>query len=313
MLRHKVIKGGRHHMFNLPDKTANEFKKIFETHRVQISAMDVFYQNIRMLNNKSKILDRDSYSEYVIGILNDIELVSSPIDAFIPEETEEPDEPDTSDEEAENAEGTEAEAEEEEDDDDSIFKINRSVPEYEKIKNRMTIDFIYEILPMTHPTVMKLKENPTLLETVVDDMFIYYCLFKYLDQISKIRLMMYSNTTPIIEYVVCNIDERAIKNHIVSKNINVDKCRKNADEIFFDPDLMIMHKFYVAGHEKDNIPSFDTSNLFMRLLNNITIKSDIYIILGIYTTLSFAMSDITNEKISDSPCIVYVRDVLSKI
>ena len=74
-----------------------------------------------------------------------------------------------------------------------------------------------------------------------------------------------------------------------------------------------MHKFYVKGHEKDNIRSFDTSNLLLRLLNNITIKSDIYIILGIYTTLSFAMSDITNEKISDSPCIVYVRDVLSKI
>ena len=166
---------------------------------------------------------------------------------------------------------------------------------------------------MTHPVVIKLKENNMLLETVVDDMFIYYCLFKYLDQISKIRLMMYSNTTPIIEYVVCNIDEKAIKNHLVSKNINVDKCREKAGEIFFDPDLMIMHKFYVKGHEKDNIRSFDTSNLFLRLLNNITIKSDIYIILGIYTTLSFAMSDITNEKISDSPCIVYVRDVLSKI
>ena len=288
-------------MFNLPDKTANEFKKLFETHRVQISAMDVFYQNIRMLNNKGKLLDRDSYSEYVLGILNDIELVSSPIDAFIPDVSDETDTP------AEN------DSTEEEDEDDSIFKINRSVPEYVKIKNRMTLDFIYEILPMTHPVVMKLKENNMLLETVVDDMFIYYCLFKYLDQISKIRLMMYSNTTPIIEYVVCNIDEKAIKNHLVSKNINVDKCREKAGEIFFDPDLMIMHKFYVKGHEKDNIRSFDTSNLFLRLLNNITIKSDIYIILGIYTTLSFAMSDITNEKISDSPCIAYVRDVLSKI
>ena len=288
-------------MFNLPDKTANEFKKLFETHRVQISAMDVFYQNIRMLNNKGKLLDRDSYSEYVLGILNDIELVSSPIDAFIPDVSDETDAP------------VENDSTEEEDEDDSIFKINRSVPEYVKIKNRMTLEFIYEILPMTHPVVMKLKENNMLLETVVDDMFIYYCLFKYLDQISKIRLMMYSNTTPIIEYVVCNIDEKAIKNHLVSKNINVDKCREKAGEIFFDPDLMIMHKFYVKGHEKDNIRSFDTSNLFLRLLNNITIKSDIYIILGIYTTLSFAMSDITNEKISDSPCIVYVRDVLSKI
>ena len=288
-------------MFNLPDKTANEFKKLFETHRVQISAMDVFYQNIRMLNNKGKLLDRDSYSEYVLGILNDIELVSSPIDAFIPDVSDETDAP------------VENDSTEEEDEDDSIFKINRSVPEYVKIKNRMTLEFIYEILPMTHPVVMKLKENNMLLETVVDDMFIYYCLFKYLDQISKIRLMMYSNTTPIIEYVVCNIDEKAIKNHLVSKNINVDKCREKAGEIFFDPDLMIMHKFYVKGHEKDNIRSFDTSNLLLRLLNNITIKSDIYIILGIYTTLSFAMSDITNEKISDSPCIAYVRDVLSKI
>ena len=112
-------------MFNLPDKTANEFKKLFETHRVQISAMDVFYQNIRMLNKKNKLLDRDSYSEYVLGILNDIELVTSPIDAFIP---------DVSDDETEEVNSVE---ENEKEDDDSIFKINRSVPEYEKIKNRM--------------------------------------------------------------------------------------------------------------------------------------------------------------------------------
>ena len=116
-------------MFNLPDKTANEFKKLFETHRVQISAMDVFYQNIRMLNNKGKLLDRDSYSEYVLGILNDIELVSSPIDAFIPDVPDETDTP------------VENDSTEEEDEDDSIFKINRSVPEYVKIK-KMLIQYL---------------------------------------------------------------------------------------------------------------------------------------------------------------------------
>lgn len=270
-------------MFKVPDKTINEFRSLFENHRIHISACNIFFQNIRMLNGRHKILDRETYQEYYQGILNDIELVTSPIDAFIPgDETVE-----------------------------DLFIVNQLVPEYEKIKNRVTLDDLYNTIPMTHKVCMTLKENPNLFTTVIDDIFIYFCLFKYLEQIDMIRLKTFSNMTDVIEYVVDNISYDDIKNYLVSRRINTEKYNSKCVDILFNPDVAHTQRFYSEPH--GDIPAFDVVNLMMRLTTNLVLKSDIYIILGIYMTLSFAISDISNDKIDESPCVKYVRDVLSKI
>lgn len=271
-------------MFRIPDGKKNEFKPLFDTHRLQIAACNVFYQNIRMLNNRHKILDRNAYKEYYHNIMADIELETSPIDAFVP----------CTDENSPD-----------------LFVVNQLVPEYERIKKRVTLDDIFETLPMTHEVHMKLKEDPTLLSTVVDDVFIYFCLFKYLSQIDMILLNIGSNITPIINYIVENISLRDVKDFICSRKINEEKYVKYCTDIFFNPDFSRVHKFYSDEH--GDIPVIDVTQLMMKLATNIDLKSDIYIVLAMYMTLWFAISDIVNEKADDSPCVKYVRDVLSKI
>ena len=51
----------------------------------------------------------------------------------------------------------------------------------------------------------------------------------------------------------------------------------------------------------------------MRLVTNMVVKTDIILILGVYLTIGFAMSDFNNDKAEDSPCAKYVREVLSKL
>lgn len=70
-------------MFKISDKTRNEFASLFETTEF-ISQHATFFQNIRMLNGRHKLLDRETFVEYFKNIVNDIDLESSPIDSFIP-------------------------------------------------------------------------------------------------------------------------------------------------------------------------------------------------------------------------------------
>ena len=270
-------------MFKISESNINDFKSLFENHRLHISACNIYFHTIRMINGHHKILDRETYKEYYHNILKDIELVTAPIDAFIPAD----------------------------DTVNDIFVINQLVPEYERIAKRVTLDDLYENIPVTHEVYMKLKENPNLLSTVVDDAFIYFCVYKYLDQIDNIRLRTYSNMTPIIEYVVKNITLNDIKSFLISRRINEDKYEKYCKDVLFNPDVAHTQTFYSTPH--GDIQSFDTINLMMRLASNIVIRSDIYIIIGIYLVMSFAISDIVNEKVDDSPCVQYVRDVISKI
>lgn len=277
-------------MFKIDSRTSNAFKNNFEKHRLHISTMNIFYSNIRLLNNRHKYLDRKTYKEYCHDLLKDIELVTSPIDAIVPCEDE------TS---------------------KDIFKMNQLVPEYEKISSIMTIDKLYEILPPTNDVHIKLKDNRNILTDVIDDIFIYFCVYKYLEQIDFIRLNTFDNMRPIIEYVVNNITEKDIKNFIVSKKLNEEKYSRYCSDIIFNIDFARTQKFYAGEIKKENInsdiPSIDVLNLMIKLATNIVVKSDIYIIIGIYLVLSSSISDIFNNNIDNSPCAQYVRDVLSKI
>ena len=278
-------------MFKISDGDRNEFSKLYENHRLYISSCNIFYHTIRMINGKSKLIDRNTYKEYFLNLLTDIELQTPPIDSFIPNDSEEVEE---------------------------IFVVNQIVPEYEKIKNRMTMDFFNNALPPANEVRLQVNEKPELMTTVLDDLFINYCIFKYLDQIEEIRLREMSNMTPVIEYVVNNISEKDIRAYMNTRRINTEKYEKYCQDILFNPDVMVTQKFYLSDDEnvkerRGDFPTFDVVNLMMRLATNIVCKSDIYIIIGIYLTMSFAVADITNQNIDGSPCAIYVRDVLSKI
>lgn len=272
-------------MFNIPNNTLMEFRDHFQTHKVNIAACNIFFQTIRMLNGRHKILDRKTYSDNFLNMLSDIELVTPPTDSFVP------------------TDGSS----------DELFTVNQLVPEYVEISKRIPMSLIESTFPATNDIVMKLKEDPNKLVTIHDDIFIYFCLFKYLDQIDMIRLNIFSNYTPVIEYIVENITLNDWKRYLVSKRINEEKYAKNCEDLLFNPDISATQKFYMADHADGKTPKMDVVNLIMRLVSNIVLKTDIYIILGVYLILSFAMADFNNDKSEDSPCAKYVCDVLSKI
>lgn len=273
-------------MFNVPQPKVNEFQKLYDNHRLMVSGCEVFFQNIRMLNGRHTIMDRNTFVENYKVFTSDIELQTSPIDAFIP-----------------NAE----------EDNKKLFLVNRDVPEYERIKNRITMEELKKTFNETHPIIMGLADGSVSYDDVIDDIFIYWCVFKYIEQIEGIRIQMFSNFTPVIEYIVTNIDIHDLKRYLISNKIRPEKIEKHSDTIFFGPDYDMICKFYLnEENEKNNIPVFDLDNLMQRLISNITLTSDIYIIIGMYLTASFAVADFKGTT-SDSPCCEYIRNTLAVI
>lgn len=285
-------------MFNVPQTKVNEFAKRFNGapaediigHRQLVTTSDIFFHNIRLLNGRHTILTRDDFVEYYELITSDIELVSHPIDTIVP---------------CENDKVPEGQKQ-------KLFTFNQTVPEYERIKNRVTLESIHRDLPATHHVVVALDKNEVTLENVVDDVFLYWLVFRYIKQIELTRLKMFSNFSPVVEYVVENIDLATLRRYLITDKVNDEKVEKHEDMLFFAPDYMQTCKFYMDAENADkNIPLFDLDNLVDRLLSNICLKSDIYIILAIYLAASYAMSDF-DRKI-DSPCVNFVRNVLSYI
>ena len=288
-------------MFNIIGKQREEYYKLYEGHRMNISATNVYFQNIRLLNTyKTELISRDDFKEYYKTILDDIKNVSSPIDCLIPNEEklpgEDSDDPDVNIEVPDNY---------------KLFIVNQLVPEYKEISARIKADKLEDVFPLDHPARMAYLENPEKIEQIIEETFIHWLVFKYLETIETLHINTFSNFTPVIEWTVQNIDEKTLKNFLVSKNVNMDKVRSKTHEFIFKPDLSRMKKFYDEDHGE--FKSIDIVSLIHRLVSNIVVKSDIYIITAIYLTLSFAMTDIYNNNVEDSPCAKYVRDVLSKI
>lgn len=274
-------------MITIPNKMLEEFSGRFRTHRANIAACNIYYQTMILLNRKkSNIVTRETYEKDFLNALSDIELVTPPTDAFIP-----------------NDEGSSK---------DDIFIINQLAAEYIEITKRMPLSLIEETYGPTNALVILLKNDPKNVEKFHDDLFLHFMLFKYLDQIDIIRLNIFSNYTPIIEYIVENVTLTQWKTYMASNKVNEEKYAKNCEDIMFNPDISAVHKYYKNATDED-IPKFDTVNLMMRLVSNMVLRTDIIIILGVYLIISFAMSDFNNKKADDSPCAKYVRDVLSKI
>ena len=274
-------------MFNVPQSTLNQFKELYDDHLLYINTCNIYFHTIRLINGKHKILDRDTYTEYYQNIMNDIEMETIPLDAFIPNDDE----------------NTKS---------DSIFMVNRDIPEYVKLRKRVKLDDIFETFPATHPVHMTLKENPNRLDDVADDVFLYYAIFKYLKYIDQLRLEDIGRMTPVIEYIVNNFDINQMKSYLDRTKIDEEKCMKYWEDIFFLPDMNHTKSFYL-DEEHSGFDPFDVVQLMKRFLTNIVFKSDIYIICGIYLILTFSKVDIMENNYEGSPCATYVRDVLSKL
>ena len=264
--------------------TIQEIGKRFKVHVANIAACNIYFQTIRAINNMSSVVDRNTFQEYFRDALSDIELVTPPTDAFIPDP----------------------------EDKTHIFRVNRLAAEYIKIAERLPIHLFEETFGPTNALVILIKSDSKELEKAYDDIFTYYCLFKYIDMIEMMRLNMFSNFTPMIEWIVENVTMKDWKNYLVTNKPNPDKYAAKCEDILFNPDVATTFKFY-ANNDDPAIPEFDVCNLMMRIVTNMVKKDDIYLVLGTYLLISFAMGDFNNKKAEDSVCGTYVRDILSKL
>ena len=288
-------------MFIVNGNTATKFDTILKHHMLLVATSDVYHQNAILLNGHHKYLDFESYNKYYKNILDDIKLTSEPMDMFMPYM---PDEEATGQINMDNVY-------------DELFVVNRNVPEYEKIDKRVTWEDMKETLPPTHPAVIAIMEDGSKLQVVKDDIYIYWSIRKYLQQLDTIRLAILSNMTPAIEYVVEHVDAKTIQRHLHTNKINVDKYKKTVRELLFKPDVDYTRAFYENDH--NDIKGFDLELLMQKLCTNIDCKVDSTIVVAMYLAATFAITDITNmegKEISEEDypkCAKYVRDVLSKI
>ena len=276
-------------MITIPNSTLHEFKEIFEKYRLYVNSCNIYFNSIKMINNHHCFLNRDDFQTYYLNFTADIELESSPIESFIPDQGQL----------------------EQNDHVKRLFIVNRDTPEYQRIKKRMSLDDLYNTLPPTHDVVTMLKATPGKFDDVIDDVYIYYCVQKYLTMIDKIRLMSISTMTPIIEYVTNHITYDQWKDYLQSKRINLEKCDKYMTDNIFEPDFNHTIEYYKTPHS--GIDPFDVEDLIYRLCTNIIMKTDIYMIIAVYLILTFSKVDIENDNFENAPCACYVRDVLSKL
>ena len=271
-------------MLKLPSSMLREMASKTQTHKVNIAACNIFTQTIRMLTKLNELLDRKTYEEVFLNFLSDIELVTPPTDAFIPS-----------------------------DEGDKLFVVNQIVPEYVEITKRLPMNMLEEVLSPASALIVLLKNDPSKLVKVHDDLFIFFCMYKYSEQIDILRLDMFSNYTPMKEYIVNNISFDDWKKYIITNKVNTNKYAKLCEDLIFNIDITIVHKFFL-NNEDPKVPDFDVVSLLMRLATNTVVKSDIYFVLGAYMIISFAMADFKNDKLDEpSPCMKYISDVLSKL
>jgi hypothetical protein len=264
--------------------TLKEISQRFKVHTANIAACNIYFQTIRMLNNSHHNVDRDTFQQYFRDALSDIELVTPPTDAFIPDPEEK----------------------------DRMFRVNRLAAEYIKITERLPLHLFEETFGITNALVILIKHDPKELEKTYDDIFTYYNLFKYIDTIEMLRLNMFSNFTPMIEWIVENVTLKDWQNYLVKSKPDPEKYAAKCEDILFNPDVAATFKFYAENDDPD-IPQFDVCNLMMRIVTNMVVRHDIFLVLGTYLLISFAMADFANKKAEDSICGKYVRDVLSKL
>lgn len=282
-------------MFVLKDMKVKNFKELYDTQRLGVTTMNVFFQNIRVLKTRAyKYISLDTYKEFYLKMMDDIEITSSPIDTIIPNTVEE-EVPQTEQEEFR-----------------SMFTVNTLVPEYKMVTDRVTLEDMYEYLPATNSTCMKMKEHPEELPLMREEVFMHFLLTKYLQCIDQIHLELISVFTETIEYVVKNVSEKVLKDYIHKSKIDFDKTNEKLKALTFSPEYRRTVQYYSDPH--GDIPIIDVEKLMGILFTNSDSNTDDIITVALYHTLSYAINDIESNITNDNfPHVMYIRDVLSKI
>jgi hypothetical protein len=282
-------------MFVLKDMKVKNFKELYDTQRLGVTTMNVFFQNIRVLKTRAyKYISLDTYKEFYLKMMDDIEITSSPIDTIVPNTVEE-EVPQTEQEEFR-----------------SMFTVNTLVPEYKMVTDRVTLEDMYEYLPATNSTCMKMKEHPEELPLMREEVFMHFLLTKYLQCIDQIHLELISVFTETIEYVVKNVSEKVLKDYIHKSKIDFDKTNEKLKALTFSPEYRRTVQYYSDPH--GDIPIIDVEKLMGILFTNSDSNTDDIITVALYHTLSYAINDIESNITNDNfPHVMYIRDVLSKI
>lgn len=278
-------------MFILTGFNKKELKDIYKRHRMCITTENVYYQNTRALKTRNfEMISNDTYTKHIRFLLQDIKVESEPIETVIPNDQEDIDE------------GR-----------NSIFSINTEIDEFKRVQRRLTYEEVIKLLPETNNTYIKITEHPEKIDLLVEEIFIHFLIEKYYETIDQLHLAAVSNMTPLIEYVVKNIDEKTLKSFIHTKRINFDKVAKVEHDIVFQGEFRRTVSFYTETHGA--MPVIDVEKILGLLITNADTEDDITFVTALYYILSFAIVDIVNENNNpdDFPCVVYIRDVLSRL
>lgn len=282
-------------MFILKDMKVKNFKELYDTQRLGVTTMNVFFQNIRVLKHRAyKYISLETYKDYYMKMMDDVEITSSPIDTIVPNDVEE------------TVPQTEAEEFR------SMFSINTLVPEYAMVTDRVTLEDLYEYVPATNGTHVKMKEHPEELPLMKEELFMHFLLTKYLQCIDQIHLELISVFSQTIEYVVNNVSEKVLKDYIHKAKIDFDKTKEKLKALTFYSEYRRTVSFYSEPH--GDIPIIDVEKLLGILFTNSDSNTDDIVVVALYHTLAYAIIDIESDTPNDEfPHVKYIRDVLSKI
>jgi hypothetical protein len=252
--------------------------------------MNIFSLNISLINKKHRHLDLDTYNKCFRNALSDIELKSDPIETIVP----------YTDEETDGFKN------------DRSFYLNFENEEAKTIVERIDADTMRDTLLPGSELQAKFVNNEVSLQDLLDDVYLYFIITKYCEQIDLLRLQAFSNATPLIEYTVDFVTTKELKNYINTKRLNPEKYAEKCQDMIFNPSFAKQVEFYKNEENLKafDIKPFDLQEFMMLVATNTAIKTDILMLLGIYGALSFAITEIKKgdtEKVS--PCVDFVKRV----
>ena len=275
-------------MFNINRSKIVDFNQIFNNHRYFVNRMNIYLLNIQLIKNGYRYMDQETYNTCFRNALSAIELNSDPIESIVP----------YSDVDTDGFEN------------DRSFYLNYETEEAKAIVEKIDADVMRDTLLPGSDLAAKFANEEVSLKDLVDDVYLHYLVTKYWEQVNALRFQAYSNLSPLIEYTVELVNEKTLKNYLVSRRENIEKYEMKCRDIICNYEMSIVCRTFNNEEllSKFDIKHFDLQKLMISLATNLTVKTDIYIILGIYGAISFASVELSKPKIDKlSPCVDFVR------